>query len=235
MENDLHVPADTRTMGIVHSALRRDLERTRMVLADEPHPEGARRRAIAHHLLWMMQFLHRHHNGEDVGLWPLIRSKNPAAAALLDRMEADHLLIAPELTVLEECARAYRDDGSARESLVTSLARLTHVLLPHLEREEIDMMPVVAATITNDEYQAVEEKYFVGPKGFLELGAEGHWIIDGLSPDDRDVILHLVPPVPRFVLLHAFARSYRRKCALLWGNGSAARLPSLTLARMRGA
>lgn len=225
-----HEPADTRSMGIVHSALRRDLERTRLVLSTAPYPDPQRRRALAAHLLWMMHFLHVHHTGEDRGLWPLIRAKNPAARGLLDQMDADHKRIAPAITTLEDAARAYRDDPDAREPLLTALGEFCEVLLPHLRREEVEAMPVVAATITTAEYHAVEQEHFVKPKSFQELGAEGHWIIDGLGPEDREVILHVVPAVPRFILLRGFARRYRRKADLLWGGGPAAALPSLNLA-----
>lgn len=227
-------PADTRSMGIVHSALRRDLERTRMVLSGEPYLNRKRRQGLAAHLIWMMHFLHIHHTGEDVGLWPLIRAKNPAAGALLDQMDADHQRIAPSITALEDAARSYRDDEQAREPLLAALAGLTDVLLPHLRREELEMMPVVSATITTAEYQDVEQEHFVKPKSFMELGAEGHWIIDGLGSVDREVILHVVPAVPRLILLRGFARSYRRKSQLLWGDGPAAALPSLNLARVEG-
>jgi hemerythrin-like domain-containing protein len=227
---ELHEPADIRSMGIVHSALRRDLERTRMVVSASIPPGEPQRRAIAEHVLWMMHFLHGHHTGEDAGLWPLVRERNPAAAELLDRMDADHKRIAPAITSLERAASAYRDDGSTREALLDALAQLREVLLPHLEREEREMMPVVAATLTTAEYQRVEDEYFVKSKGFLELGAEGHWILDGLDDEGRHVMLHLVSAVPRFLLLHGFARAYRRKKARLWGNGPAAALPSLALA-----
>lgn len=226
---ELHEPADTRSMGIVHSALRRDLERTRLVLSVAPYPGEVQRRAVAEHLLWMMHFLHAHHTGEDNGLWPLVRAKNPGATELLDRMDGDHKRIAPAITSLETAAAAYRDDDSARGALLDSLAHLGEVLLPHLEREEREMMPVVAATLTTAEYQDVEDRYFVKPKSFVELGAEGHWLLDGLDEEGRHVIVHSVPAVPRFVLLHGFARTYRRKKARLWGDGPAAALPSLAL------
>lgn len=232
MSTAVHEPADIRSMGIVHSALRRDLERTRMVVSATPHPDEKRRRAVASHMLWMMHFLHVHHTGEDVGLWPLVRSKNPAAGDLLDRMDEDHKRIAPAITAMEDAARAYRDDPSARERFVEALTGLRAVLLPHLEREEREMMPVVATTLTNTEYHAVEQEHFVKSKGFLELGAEGHWILDGLASEGRGVMLGVVPAVPRFVLLHGFAPAYRRKKAVLWGSGPAAALPSLDLARM---
>jgi hypothetical protein len=91
------------------------------------------------------------------------------------------------------------------------------------------MMPVVAGTLTDAEYKAVEHQYFVKPKGLRELGAEAHWVLDGLPQEGRDVMLHVVPAVPRFVLLHGFARSYRRKAARVWGDGPAAGVPSLQL------
>ena len=223
-------PADTRSMGIVHSALRRDLRRTRMVLDDPPPPDDSRRRAIAAHVLWMCRFLHRHHAGEDAGLWPLIRERDRSAGALLDRMEAYHARIAPALAAVEEAAQAYGDDPSARERLLTTLSGLDDVLLPHLRREELEMMPVVAATITTAEYRAIEHEYFVAPKRFAELGMEGHWVIDGATPTDRDAILSVVPAVPRFLILHGFARRYRRQAALRWGDGPASTVPALHVA-----
>lgn len=229
MATDWHEPADTRSMGIVHSALRRDLERTRMAFTDQPYPDPEQRRAIASHLGWMMHFLHQHHTGEDAGLWPLIRAKNPSAGALLDQMDEDHRRIGPAITGLEEAARAYRDDDSARNGLLVALARLTNILLPHLRREEVEMMPVVAATLTDAEYRGVEHEHFVAPKGLRELGAEAHWVLDGLPPQGRDVMLSVVPALPRFVLVHGFGRSYRRAAARLWGTGAAARVPSLQL------
>jgi hypothetical protein len=87
--------ADTRMMGIVHGALRRDLLRTRDALTAEPYPLRRQRQALGEHVVWMMEFLHAHHPSEDEGLWPLVRQQDPAAGALLDAMEADHLVISP--------------------------------------------------------------------------------------------------------------------------------------------
>lgn len=232
MTTNRHEPADIRSMGIVHSALRRDLERTRMVLIDQPYPDPRQRRALASHLTWMMHFLHLHHTGEDVGLWPLIRAENPSAGALLDQMDADHRRIGPTIIAVEEAARAYRDDHAARERLLDALAALADVLLPHLRREELEMMPVVAATLTDEQYRAVEHDHFVAPKGLRELGAEAHWVLDGLPPEGREVMLSVVPPVPRFVLLHGFARSYRRAATQRWGDSAAAKVPSMPLSTL---
>lgn len=234
MKLDDQAPADTRTMGIVHSALRRDLERTRVALTTSPYPEGAQRRAIGEHLRTMMRILHVHHGGEDAGLWPAVQRKNPATQPLLERMERDHEEIAPAIAGLEQTAEHYGAGAANREELLAALGRLTEVLLPHLEREETEAMPMVTATLTHREWLAWEQEFAIKVKTFMELGDEGHWVLDGLGDEDRRVMLGVVPAVPRFILLHGFARRYRRKRELLWGDGPASRIPSLSLAVLGG-
>ena len=226
---DPNAPADTRTMGIVHSALRRDLERTRVTLTTLPYPDGRRRRAIGDHLLSMMHFLHVHHTGEDEGLWPVVRAKDPSTAPLLDSLEQDHERIAPTITELEEAADRYRTGAADEAQLLEALRGLTDVLLPHLEREETEAMPVVAATLTQREWDGFEQDHALKVKSFVELGDDAQWVLDGLGEADRQVMLGLVPALPRFVLQHGFAGRYRRKRDLLWGDGPASRIPSLTL------
>ncbi|MGZ8821216.1 MAG: hemerythrin domain-containing protein, partial [Aeromicrobium sp.] len=80
MRTDSSAPADTRMMGIVHSALRRDLSRAADALSRQPVPGDSQREAIAQHLQWMMHFLHVHHSGEDAWLWPTMHRLNPEAS-----------------------------------------------------------------------------------------------------------------------------------------------------------
>jgi len=122
-----------------------------------------------------------------------------------------------------------------REDLLGALSALSDVLLPHLRREELEMMPVVAATLTDAEYRAVEHEHFVAPKGLRELGAEAHWVLDGLPPDGWEVMPAVVPALPRFVLLHGFGQGYRRAAVRRWGTGAAARVPSLHVSMVREA
>lgn len=97
-------PADIRDMRILHSALRRDLERTRIVLSDPALVTGDRRRAIGAHLVWLMHTLHRHHTGEDEHVWPEIRRREPSAGPLLDEMDTDHRRIAEPIREIEQVA-----------------------------------------------------------------------------------------------------------------------------------
>lgn len=221
--------ADIEGMGIVHGALRRDLERTRLVLSTEPFPAGRRRLALADHVLWLMQFLHMHHGGEDAGLWPAVRAANPGAGPLLDRMDRDHRLVAPAIGGVEAAARTYGEDAGGRVVLLDALAALTAVLLPHLEREEVEMMPVVADSLTGAQLDAIEHEFFVAPLSISQLADVGNWVLDGLDAAGRKRMLNVVPFVQRYVLLYGFGSRYRRKTRLLWAGGPAATVRSLRL------
>jgi hypothetical protein len=126
----------------------------------------------------------------------------------------------------DPAARALRRDGQryassedddARIELIDSLDALSDVLLPHLDREVADAMPVVSRILSQSEWRAIEHKHNVKPKPLAQLGFDGHWLLDGIEAEGREVVTHTVHPIPRFILLHGFARSYRRRSALVWG------------------
>jgi hemerythrin-like domain-containing protein len=221
MKGERPAPADTRMMGIVHDGLRRDLARAIDALSMEPTsgPEGDRQAAIGEQVGWMMQFLHAHHRGEDAWLWPLVRERVPEAGRLLDQMEADHAVVDPLVDACDSAAQSYRDSSSddARRDLQEALVRLCDALLPHLRREEDEAMPLVSVALSDAEWHAIDQEHFVKPKSLTQLAREGHWLLDGLDAERREVLVRQVPPIPRFVLLHGFARHYRRGATACWG------------------
>lgn len=219
MKTGTSTPADTRTMGIVHSALRRDLTRATDALQGVPVPGDAQRMALAHHVQAMMNFLDVHHRGEDAGLWPTMRRLNSSASGLLDQMEDDHLAIVPHMEKVTSAAAAYEKSAADREALLSALSDLRGSLDPHLRREEDDMMPMVAATLTARQWDDWEQEYYLKPKSKSELGMEGHWLIDGANRSVYDHVVGKVNPVLRFVLLRYFGPKYRQACATRWGVG----------------
>jgi hypothetical protein len=67
------------------------------------------------------------------------------------------------------------------------------------------------------EWRDWEHVHNVKGKSPRYLARRAHWLMDGLDPDRCQVIVHLVPPPARLVIVHGFARSYRRACAAQWG------------------
>lgn len=210
--------ADTRMMGIVHAAFRRDLARLEVTLKAATAPSGGRRRAVARHVLWLMEMLHAHHQGEDDGLWPLVGKRDPAANGLLDEMVAEHHAIVPAIAALRAAARRYGSagDDSSDVELTQALDSLTALLVPHMDREVAEAMPLVAQALTAADWDAWNHKYNVKPKSLRQLGLEGHWLLDETGPADHRFVTHQVPAVPRFIMLRGFARLYRRRTTAWW-------------------
>jgi hypothetical protein len=217
MKYDMNGPADTAMMGVVHDALRRDLHRTREALAAGPTPD--RRRPLAEHLGWMMRFLHAHYSGEDEGLYPMVRVANPGAAALLDAMDTDHRAIHPAMDTVAAAAPHWGRTGSDedRAALLAALDALTDTLLPHLDREEAEAMPLVSATLTHRQWHDWDQTHNIAPKPLPMLAEEGNWLLDGLDEGRRRIVLHEVPLIPRLIVLYVFGPRYRRRAAARWG------------------
>ena len=216
-------PADTTMMRIVHDALRRDVERARTTLARPELANPALRRASGEHLGGMMRFLHQHHASEDIGLYPLLRARagtSEDARRVLDRMADEHGTIAAAAEAVDAAGRELAADPSdaAVRNALAAIDALASVLLPHLRAEEDDAMPLASRLVTAAEWLAIEKEHNLDPKSMADLGFEGHWLIDGATPADRAIVLGLVPPIPRLLLLHGFARRYRRHAAACWGE-----------------
>ena len=212
-------PADTRMMAIVHSALKRDLRRTREVLATSPPPQGQQRRALGGHVTWMMEFLHAHHRGEDLGLWPLVRaaqslgsraprlprgrprahrSRRPRGQRCGPRVHGHHG--GPPARGPGRDARPAPRPCSCR----TSTARWPtgcpswQPASPHANGMRW------SRSTTSSRSRSPQ------------LGIEGHWLLEGIDAEGYDVVVHKVPPVPRFVLVHGFGPVYRRQARARW-------------------
>lgn len=210
MAADPNAPADTTMMRIVHDAFRRDLVRVRAVVTRVPPPDHRQRVAIAEHLAWVTGFLEAHHRSEDHGLYPAVRNRAPDAAALLDDMARDHAGVATAVAALDDAAARFVDHDDVG-LLVSALDDLGTVLLPHLAREEGEVLPVASRTLSNAEWDAIEHEQNLAGRSTSELARAGHWLIDGATAEDRRRVLRLVPPVPRVVMLYGFGPSYRRQ------------------------
>lgn len=209
-------PADTRMMRIVHNALRRDIGRAASALTRRPYPDPTQRAAIAEHLLWMMQVLCNHHRAEDDGLYPLVRQRVPRAAHILDTMDADHRALLHAIERLTDTARRYAEDPSARTELAGALDELAVVMLPHLQREETEMMPIVSAALTKGEWDAWEQTYSVRPLSLAELALTGLWLLDDATDEDRAVIRSVAPRAVAWATETFATRGYLRRAWHCW-------------------
>lgn len=209
-------PADTRIMTIVHNGLRRDLERVHRALGEWPHPDPVQRAAIVDHLTWMIGFLHKHHRAEDDGLYPVVRKRVPAAAAVLAVMDRDHDTIAVAMVRVERSCRDYAADGTRRDELREAVGELAEVMLPHLEREEAEAMPFVSQCMSNADWVAWDHRFNIDPRSLSERSFDGMWLMDGADEDERDVVRSVLPRPVAWTFEKFCARTHARRAYRCW-------------------
>jgi hypothetical protein len=124
--------------------------------------------------------------------------------------------IGPALADVTDAAAAHAASAGARERTVPALGQLSGVLLPHLRREEEEMMPLVSAPITEAEWRRWDQEYNLKPLRPLPLADTGLWVMDGLNPADRAQVTALVPPVPRWIITTFLSGRYRRAAYRRW-------------------
>ena len=204
---------------LFHAAVRRDLERATNSLTAARHPTPAQRAALAEHVDLVLDLLHHHHTGEDTGLWPLVRRRAPDLGSQLDMMEAEHASVAGAIVSTRAAGRQYAatSDPPAAQRLRDSLVELSGVLLPHLDHEEIEVMPRVMRALTDRDWSALSRKELRNWNSFALAGTGFVWMADGMAQKDREVYNKQVSAVFRWLVDKRYGAIYRRRTALAFG------------------
>jgi hemerythrin-like domain-containing protein len=182
---------DMTMMYATHDALRRDLDDiARITARGQDDPKTVLRSAVGWELF--KSFLHVHHSAEDDLLWPAMRralAGDSAAQALLDAMEAEHAAI-DSLLISIDAALADRESGPARLGELTD--GLSSALRGHLDHEEIDILPLINATVTEQEWSAFGAE--TGKRVGQDIQRFFPWALEDAAPDIRAAVLGVLPP-----------------------------------------
>ncbi len=87
--------------------------------------------------------VHSHHHGEDAMFFPGLRRVNPTLNAAIDKLEADHRVVAGLLDRVESAASRLTGENTTRDELAGALRGLGDLLLTHLDFEETTLAPTL--------------------------------------------------------------------------------------------
>jgi len=192
---------DMSMMFAMHDALRRELVQVaRIGRRTGDHPGQLLRAALGWELF--KKFLLVHHQSEDDTLWPALRTNVAGQAervALADALEAEHAVIEPLLTAIDAAAAdpdyGYQRFGDIVDELATKLTA-------HLAHEEADGLPLIDASLTEQEWQHFAQVHAERIRGDAPLYMP--WLLNGASPQMLGAILGKFPPP----LLAAFRKQW---------------------------
>jgi len=209
-------PVDMGMMYLMHHAFRRDLGRFAAAVPHTPVDDVATWAALSERWARFADVLHKHHSGEDAGLWPFLLGRADAdERVVLLAMEAEHDKIDPQLEscehLLAELARGDSvDRDRLRAQLSVRLAETRELLDHHLRHEESEAMVILQRHTTQEEWEAIEEEFFGKSKkdlGYLTYVC--NWIAEELSPAVMDDVFAKVGQAFRVVMWFG-RRKFRR-------------------------
>lgn len=200
---------DTREMVIVHRVFRRESRLMAELVAAVAPGDAGRAAVLADHFADYAFGLHTHHHGEDELLWPLLASRVEFSEDLLNRMQAQHERVAATMAAAEAGVAAWvrRPDADERDALVAALVEHRSVLVEHLDEEEREILPLAGEHLTATEWARLGEHFVATtpkPKVLLYLGS----ILEGTSPDERALMLGVLPLPARIVWTLVGRRKY---------------------------
>src|SRR5689334_7402134 len=209
---------DMSMMFAMHDALRRELVQVARIASRTDDDPGQLLRAA---LGWELfkKFLLVHHQSGDDTLWPALRTNvasQPDRVALADALEAEHAVIEPLLTAIDAAAAdpdyGYQRFGDIVDELATKLSA-------HLSHEETDGLPLIDASLTEQQWQHFAQVHAERIAG--DASTYMPWQLNGASPQTLDAVLGKFPPP----LLTAFREEWGPKYAALdiWNTSPAGR------------
>ncbi len=188
---------DMTMMFATHDGLRRDVDEiARITASGSDDPAALLRSAVGWGLF--KKFLQVHHSAEDDLLWPAMRravTGDCAAEALLDAMEAEHAAIDPLLVAID-AALADRETGPQRLGELTDA--LGTALRGHLHHEEIDVLPLIDSTVSEEEWGSFGAE--TGKRVGEDIQRFFPWALESATPEIRSAVLGVLPPP----MVHAY-------------------------------
>ena len=109
---------------------------------------------------YIEQFMDRaHHAKEDQFLFPALRQRSPEAAAILDRLQAEHSNGPEVLRDLRQKLASTAAGGANNGAFTEALRNYTAAIKAHIRCEEKDAMPLARQVLTADDWAAIDQAF----------------------------------------------------------------------------
>lgn len=189
---------DTTDMVAVHEVFRQALGSAPALLGNLAGGDDAHTAVVASYYDNVLRFLRVHHHSEDELVWPKLMERCPMQAELVSEMISEHqetdAVLDRAAELISDWASSTRPSGERR--LLSALAELGQKLIPHLDHEEENVLPLCS------EYLTVEEWGRMPGHALAHYDGDKIWLILGLvrrhmTQTQRDAMLEHMPPPPR--------------------------------------
>jgi iron-sulfur cluster repair protein YtfE (RIC family) len=192
------MPTDTREMNAIHDAFRAEFGALPGMITAVADGDTGRAEIVGGHVMMMTMMLHSHHSSEDLLLWPVLEQRVPARADFVHTMEAQHQRISELIEAAQAQAGPWIGTGSAAlgAELASTVTELDERMVEHLSIEEAEVLPLVVAHMTQEEFSAIGDhsRASLTPD---QLSVGLGLVLDDTSPELAEVLLSSMPTEAR--------------------------------------
>jgi hemerythrin-like domain-containing protein len=216
--------ADSRDMIVVHTMFRKQFAAIPRLVSDVPKGDSAQVTIVADHVAWMVAFLHAHHEGEDMLVWPRLVERCPTEVeTLIFTMEAQHHALAVALDNLAARASDWRQTTAVqeRDALAATATELLVQIAVHLDLEELKVLSLIDKYLTEKEWKQVGGSG-LKKMSFGQLTIAFGMILDGASPAFVQTMRDTIPRAPWLLFSVLGPRAYTKYARRLHGSTVAA-------------
>ncbi|HMJ77652.1 MAG TPA: hemerythrin domain-containing protein [Iamia sp.] len=197
----------------IHRKMRSDIARAATAVATATEEDRSGR--LGPLARWVAGFTHElveHHFVEDRFFFPALRRRVPAAAAVLDALDAEHHDLDDLLDRWPAAVAALADRrtafGATHHEAVEVTQGLADRLGPHLDREDADVLPLFWRHLSGTEYAELQQSAIDGGKK-TGLGFVVPWNASCVEGAERDALLAQAGLAMRVLLRLTEARHQR--------------------------
>jgi hypothetical protein len=197
---------------IMHGAMRASARRLEATLAGLGQGEAVRVAALSTWFDGFCASVHHHHTVEDTIFFPALLERD-AVAELVERMASDHHDLDDAFAGVRAALDGLATAGAAGwdQALLVAraaAARLSHVLLDHLEREEAFVLPRLGV-FSPEEHQAMHDRAMEsGDKADMPFSVA--WIIESLHGPALAELMAWAPLPLKLLYKGVWRRRYER-------------------------
>jgi hypothetical protein len=212
--------APTSMNQLIHTAVRRDLDRLVSALAEARESDRERAAGLQRAYANLHEELTRHHTGEDTYLWPWLATVG-VDPDLLTTMESEHSAMSAALAETDKAMSRYGASGSATDAAAAreSMLQTQEVVNRHFDHEEKELEPQLEPHMDSPGWKTVEKG--LRKSSPTQAGTFFAWLTDGMTPEGHAFLKKTVPTPVVTILSKVLGRSYNREVAPVWRAGRA--------------
>jgi hemerythrin-like domain-containing protein len=216
--------ADSRDMIVVHRMFRRQFAAIPALVSEVRDGDSDRVAIVADHVVWMVEFLHAHHEGEDMLVWPRLVERCPTEVEpLIFTMEAQHHALAVALDDLAARTSDWRSTGAVgeRDAVADAATALLVRIAEHLDLEELEVLSLIDRYLTEKEWKQVGGSG-LKKMSFTHLTIAFGMILDDASPEQVTTMRDTIPRGPWVLFSLLGPRAYSKYAERLHGDSRSA-------------